>query len=212
MSTRNVRASALLKLGASVVALVAVVAVFFLINRGGDDDPEEEFYGYFLRDAKTLQDMGLPVYWLGREFTATPKGIVFRGPYGVGFGAEVEGGGVFMRYLPEGSDPGLELTDYSADAWNLVRDTMLNPRPLPSEGEVARQTVTVNGHDAELIFVPQTGRKIGQLRLVLDLDEVVVVALVRSGGPGSAGVDYSLFIRNPDLLVQVMQDLRPYPE
>ena len=183
----------------------------FYINRGGGDD-EDEFYGYFRRDAKAMQEMGLPVYWLGREFTATPKGIVFRGPYGVRFGGEVEGGGIYMEYTSEGTDPGLELTNYSTDAWNLARDRILNPRTLPSEGDVTRQTVMVNDREAELIFVPQTGRKIGQLRLVLDLDEVVVVALVRSGGPGPAGVDYSLFIRNPDLLVQVMQDLRPYPE
>jgi len=40
--------------------------------------------------------MGLPVYWLGTEFTV--EGLVFRGPHGAEFGGEVEQG-MGMSYL-----------------------------------------------------------------------------------------------------------------
>ena len=212
MSIGNIRAVDLLKAAACVCALITLVAVVACVWRGDDDESDQEFYGYFLRDAKAMEEMGLPVYWLGREFTATLGGITFRGPYGSGFAGEVEGGGIFMLYVPEGLDPGLEITVYSPDAWELVKDRILNPRLMSNEGEVTRRTVTVKGRQAELISVPQFTRPVGQLRLILDLDEVVVVAVARSGGQGPDGTDYSLFVNNPDLLVQVMQDLRPYPE
>ena len=70
----------------------------------------------------------------------------------------------------------------------------------------------MKGRQAELISIPRFTRPVGQLRLILDLDEVFVVAVARSGGQKPGGSDYNIFIRDPDLLVQVMQDLRPYPE
>ena len=91
MSIGNIRALDLLKLAAAVAALIVVVAGFVWISRSPNDSPEEQAYGYFLRDVATVEAMGLPVYWLGREFTV--DGSVFRGPYVSEFGAEVEGGG-----------------------------------------------------------------------------------------------------------------------
>jgi len=209
MSTHNIGAFDLPKAVASLCALIGIVAAVACVGLGHNDD-DERFYGYFLRDAEAMQDMGLPVYWLGREFNA--GALTFQGPYGLEFGGEVEGGGIFMRYLPQGTDPGLELTIYSCDAWELVKDRLLDPQLLSNEGEVTRQTVTVKGRQAELIFVPQFTRPVGQLRLILELDEVFILAVARSGGQRPDGTDYSLFIRNPDLLIQVMEDLRPYPE
>jgi len=212
MSIRNVRAFDLLKAAACVCALITLVAAIACVKSGDGDESDQRFYGYFQRDAKKMQQMGLPVYWLGREFTATPGGVTFRGPYGAEFGGEVQGGGIFMDYLHGGLDPELEITVYSPNAWELVKDRILNPRLMSNEGEVTRRTVTVKGRQAELMSVPQFTRPVGQLRLILDLDEVVVVAVARSGGQGPDGTDYSLFVNNPDLLVEVMQDLRPYPE
>ena len=80
----------MLKVAASVCALIGIVAAVACIGRGGDDKSEGDLDEYFLRDVATVEAMGLPVYWLGREFTV--DGLVFRGPYGVRFGGEVEGG------------------------------------------------------------------------------------------------------------------------
>jgi hypothetical protein len=218
MSMSNIRTYGWLKLAASVVALIAVVAVVFYINRGGGDD-QDEFYGYFLRDAKAMQEMGLPVYWLGRAFTATPGGLIFQGPYGLEFGGEVEGGGIFMRYVSwldgtpfEGTNIGLQITVYSPDAWELAKDRILNPRLLSNEGEATRRAVIVKGRQAELISVPSNYRPVNVLSLILDLDTVVVVGEAHSVLSADGDSELNIFIKNPDLLMQVLHDLRPYPE
>jgi hypothetical protein len=78
---------------------------------------------------------------------------------------------------------------------------------------VTRRTVSVGGREGELLFLPLGTRPLNILRLVLDLGDVVVVAQTHAGGPVyPGGPDYTPFINNPDLLIQVMEDLRPYPE
>jgi len=102
-----------------------------------------------------------------------------------------------------------DLTIQGRDAWEVAKDRALNPR-LPG---VTRRVVTVAGREAELISIPLDTRPLNTLWLVLDLGDVVVVAQALAGGSVQAdGPDYSPFINNPDLLVQVMQDLRPYPQ
>jgi hypothetical protein len=188
----------------SLCALAAIVAAVAWISCGGDDGDLDE---YFLRDVATVEAMGLPVYWLGTEFTV--DGVVFRGPYVSEFGAEVEGGGIRMSYVLVGGNTPAYLTIYSRDAWELVKDRMMNPR-LPG---VTRRTVSVQDRDGELILQSAGARPLNAIWLILDLSVVVGVADTNSGGaiyPG--GPDYNPFINNPDLLIQVMEDLRPYPE
>ena len=173
-----------------------------------EEQPQEGLDKYFLRDAAAMQATGLPVYWLGTEFTV--EGLVFRGPYGAEFGGEVEQG-IGMSYLApvDGGNTGLGLTVRSRDAWARLEERVRNPG-LPG---VTRRMVTVGDREAELISIPLDTRPVNTLRLILELDEVVVVASALAGGavyPG--GPDYDPFINNPDLLVQVMQNLRPYPE
>jgi len=207
MSIGRTRALDLLKLAASVCALIVVVAGFVWISRSLNNESEGDLDRYFLRDVATVEAMGLPVYWLGREFTV--DGLVFRGPYVSEFGAEVEGGGIHMSYVLEGGNTPADLTVYSRDAWELVKDSMMNPR-LPG---VTRRGVSVQNRAGELILQSAGARPLNALWLILDLGDVVVVAQTNSGGavrPG--GPDYNPFINNPDLLVQVMQDLRPYPQ
>jgi len=90
MSIGRTRALDLLKLAASVCALIVVVAGFVWISRSLNNESEGDLDKYFLRDVPTVEAMGLPVYWLGREFTV--DGLLFRGPYVAEFGDEVEGG------------------------------------------------------------------------------------------------------------------------
>jgi hypothetical protein len=124
-----------------------------------EDCMDQVFFGYFQRDAKKMQEVGLPVYWLGRDFTAA--NLKFKGPYGVGFGGEVTGGGIEMHYTAwlestsfEGPTTSLDITVYSADAWKLAEDRIENPRLLSNEGRVTRQTVTIGGAGAELLSIP----------------------------------------------------------
>ena len=219
MSIRHFRRLSFLKLLMPVAALAATTAIS-CVGLGHNDD-DERFYGYFLRDAEAMQDMGLPVYWLGREFNA--GALTFQGPYGLEFGGEVEGGGIFMRYISwldgtpgVGTNIGLEITVYSPDAWELAKSRILNPRLLPAEGKVTRQRVTVKGRQAEFISIPGLpSRPVARLRLVIELDPVVVVGeavSVLSSDVRGGTIELSIFIKNPDLFVQVMQDLRPYPE
>ena len=207
MSKHHINASDVPKAIVSLCALIAIVAAIACISVSGGNQSEGDLDEYFLRDVATVEAMGLPVYWLGTEFTV--DGLVFRGPYVSEFGAEVEGGGIRMSYVLVGGNTPAYLTIYSRDAWELVKDRMMNPR-LPG---VTRRTVTVGGRQAELIAIPLGTRPLNVLRSVLDFGDVVVLATAHAGGavyPG--GPDYNPFINNPDLLIQVMEDLRPYPE
>lgn len=191
---------------AAIAALVTVVAAGVLVLRarssGGEGLDE-----YFLRDVKTMQEMGLPVYWLGTEFTAGD--LVFKGPYGAELG-ELPGG-ISMDYLASvtGGNTILQLAVYSRDAWERPSHHVKDPS-MPG---VIRKPVMVGRHKAELVSVPLGTRPVNTLWLVLDLGDVTILGTALAGGlvsPG--GPDYSPFINNPDLLVQVMEDLRPYPE
>jgi hypothetical protein len=230
MSIGNVRIIDMLKLAAAVLALPAVVAIGLFLGCGGnhvlerdsrqssprDGNAEGDLDKYFLRDAATVEAMGLPVYWLGRDFAAGT--LLFHGPYVAEFGGEVTGGGISMKYfaplqndaqLFEGPDTTLQVTTYSRAAWEVVEDRTTNP-PTPG---VTRKIVSVLGRNAEVFSAASATRPLNALWVVIDLDDVVVVARAQSGGPVSpGGPDHSPFINNPDLLIQVMEGLRPYPE
>jgi hypothetical protein len=204
----------------SIATLAVVVYAVSYGSSSNDDDVDQRFYDYFLRDAKVMEDLGLPVYWLGRGFTA--GALTFQGPYGAEFGGEVEGGGISMGYIywidgtpGEGSNFSLEITVYGPDAWELVRDRIISPPPpaVPSRYSVTRRTVHVNGREAQLIAVPSGNRRVNGLSLILDVDSVVVVAQAASVLSGYGASELNIFIKNPDLLVQVIdENLRPYPE
>jgi len=213
MSRRNFHALAWL-VAAPLCGLIAVMAIALSISCDPNDQSEGGLDKYFLRDVAAMQDMGLPVYWLGREFNV--GALAFQGPYGVGFGGEVEGGGIFMQYISwlegtpgEGTNTSLEMTEYSRGAWDLVKDRIMNS----SAPGITRRAVSVQGEEAVMILQAAGARPLNEIWLVLDRGDVTVVASANSGGPVSpGGPDYNTFINNPDLLVQVMQDLRHYPE
>jgi hypothetical protein len=208
MSRRNFHAFAWPVLAPLCGLLVVAIALF-----AGCDDKSEDGYDYFLRDVAAMQELGLPVYWLGREFNA--GGLTFQGPYGVGFGREVEGGGIFMQYISwlsgarGGSITSLEVTVYSRSAWDLVKDAVGTDAP-----GVTHKVVRVGDRDGEVILQGDAARPLNALSLVLDLENVVVVARAHSvlAPAARGGGELTPFINDPDLLVQVMQDLRPYPE
>src|SRR3990170_2082855 len=116
---------------AVVFALTAAVASS--CGTRSDGEPQDDLDKYFRRDVATAEAGGVHVYWLGREFTAGD--LVFRGPYGAEFGAEVEGGGVHMTYLApvDGKgNTGLDLILYGRNAWTQAEQRITNPK-IPGE-------------------------------------------------------------------------------
>jgi hypothetical protein len=196
---------------AGLLSVVFVVLAGVACGAGrGHDQGDGDLDKYFRRDTATAEAGGVHVYWLGREFTA--DGLVFRGPYGAEFGAEVEGG-IQLTYLAPlegGGNVSLDLIVRTREAWAVAQDRIREPG-LPG---VTRRAVTVGGRQGELILVPLGSRPLNTLWLVLDLGDAVVLAQAGAGGPVyPAGPDYSPFINNPDLLVQVIEEnLRPDPE
>jgi hypothetical protein len=196
--------------------LIVTVGVSLCFACGGNagssgDEPLDES---FLNGVAAAQAAGLPVYWLGRGFPV--QNLTFYGPYG---GDTGEGGQLGTNYIaPLGDNPdiarspnaGLLLTTYSRTAWGPVADWLMTPTSIG----VKRWTVTVGGRNATMIMEPGTRtRPVNAVWLVLEMDGFVVLADAHSGGPASpGGPDSNPFVNDPDLLVQVMQNLRPYPE
>ena len=209
MSRRNFRAFVWIVAG-PLCGLIALAVLAAPMGCDPNDQSEEGLDKSFLRDVAAMQAMGVPVYWLGTEFTV--DGHVFRGPYVSEFGAEVEGGGIQMDYVTaiDGANIGPTLTIYSRPAWELAKDRMTNP----TTPGASRRTVSVLGKDAEMFSTPGGARPLNATWLVVDLNDVVAVARANSviAPAARGGGELNPFINNPDLLVQVMQDLRPYPQ
>jgi hypothetical protein len=178
-------------------------------TRSGDED-DRGVDPDFLGAVATAQALDYPVYWLGRQFTV--DGLAFEGPDVVDFATERDEGKVAMTYVAPSAS--LRLSAYSPNAWALVKDRVTDPEIPGERRPVTRRAVSVKARQAELLSLPPATREVNQLWLILDMGDGVVVAVAPSGGPAyPGGPDYSPFINNPNLLVQVIEEnLRPYPE
>ena len=177
---------------------------------GTDEKTGSDMAPAFLTPVAAAEEAGLTIYWLGASFEA--GGVLFttreaKFPEGIA-GLPVQG--LLARYSSQPEPAGfLDLNLLSKSDWDQVKEKVMNP-PLLG---VTRRTVSVGGREGELLFLPLGTRPLNILRLVLDIGDVVVVAQTHAGGPVYPdGPDYNPFINNPDLLIQVMEDLRPYPE
>ena len=202
----------------AVRSTLLLIIAFSVLLIGCDNSPDIPSANnpdpYFMHDVATAEAGGYPVYWLGWEFAAGD--LTFYGPYGSGTGGEVEGGGARVNYsapIQGGGNVGVDLVTYTRAAWELAKERMMNPK-IPGETRpVTRRSVAVKGRQADLLSLPGLTRPVNQLRLIVDMGDAVVLAIAPSVGPATpGGPEGSPFINNPDLLVQVMQDLRPYAE
>jgi len=175
---------------------------------GSDLDPA------FLTPVAAAEEAGVTVYWLGASFEA--GGVLFTTreaefPEGI-VGVPLQA--LQVRYSSRNEAGSVLYLDVVPKSeWNEVEekisDLVISGEPRP----VRREKVQVRDKTADLLFLPLATRPLNQLWLILDLGDTVVVALAPSGGPTEeGGPDYNPFINNPDLLIQVMEDLRPYPE
>jgi hypothetical protein len=196
-----------------VVAALTVGLVVLAAGLAGCEDEQNGGPGGdepVLTEAEAAKDAGLAVYWLGPSFEA--GGVLFRisdaqFPEGI---VSVPVPGLALSYSSQPEPAGsLDLEVLSRSDWDEVREKVSNP---PLSG-VTRRTVTVGGREGELLYLPLGTRPVNQLWLSLDLGDAVVVAIGSSAGPAEeGGPDRNPMISDPDLFVQVMQDLRPYPQ
>ena len=214
----NIGAFDLPKAVASLCALIAIVAGGLLVlSAAGCQDEQQtgpDLDPAFLTPVAAAEEAGLTVYWLGASFEVGDVLFSTREadfPEGI-MGVPLQG--LQVRYSSR-NEPGgvLYLDVVPKSEWNKVEekisDLVISGEPRP----VRREKVQVKDKTADLLFLPLATRPLNQLWLILDLGDTVVVALALSGGPTEeGGPDYNPFINNPDLLIQVMEDLRPYPE
>ena len=206
----------MLKAVICVCAPMAIVAGGLLVlaaGLAGCEDQQETQAGQdhpAFTQADAAQEAGLTVYWLGPSFEA--GGVLFRISYAEfpeGFaGVPLQGLEVVYSSQPEPAGS-LDLQLLSRSDWDQVKERAINARTP----RTSQRTVSVAGRDGDLFLQAAGARPLNALWLIVDLDDVVLVAHTNSGGaiyPG--GPDYNPFINNPDLLIQVMEDLRPYPE
>ena len=192
--------------------LSLAIILFAVLLAGCEDEQQAEpgLNAAFLTPVAAAREAGLSVYWLGPSFEA--GGVLFttseaKFPEGI---AGVPLQGLVMRYS-SGLEPGgfLDLQLLSKSDWGQVKEKLVDPQASGA----GHRAVSVAGREGDLFLRSAASRPLNALSLIVDLGDVALVADTNSSGavrPG--GPDYNPFINNPDLLVQVMQDLRPYPE
>jgi len=157
----------------------------------------------FLSAVADAQEAGLTVYWVGEQFEV--EGLTFRATGGrfeereegssveVYYGADSEGGGG-VAFTP---------ITYGPRAWESARN-----RVIPNTEGVIRQAVVVRGWPAELFSIP-VGQWTNRLVIVEAPDAVIVArantTIARIRRQVNPLVD-------PDQLLAVLENLRPYPE
>jgi hypothetical protein len=73
--------------------------------------------------------------------------------------------------------------------------------------------VDVNGHPAQLVKIPLRDTPVNVLILVIDLGDTVVFADTGATNPATPGApNPNPLIADPDRFIEVMQNLRPYPQ
>lgn len=157
--------------------------------------------------ARALQ-AGLPVYWLGfpvKDDEMSLDTLDAEYPSGT---AGVRFNGVRLHYAAADGRGDLQLSTVPKSEWPSVADQLLNTQRYP---DATRRSVTVAGHPADLVSVPLGTRPVNSLALAVDLGDFVVLAQTPSI-TSSVGEEMNPLIINPDRLVALMEQIRPYPQ
>jgi hypothetical protein len=170
-------------------------------------DPNQD-YKNFLAAADHAPKDGYTVYWLGRGFQA--GGLDFEGP-GVSDteAAGFEAGGFSMSYSAasaQGGRVGLDVSVFTQQAWALSPSSQ---RRLPQNATTA--SVTAAAHSGTLTTVPQALTGTGILTFTFSLGDGTVIVVTTGPGIGPNGVDLNP-LTNEQTFLNVLQDLRPYPQ
>jgi len=166
---------------------------------------------FFLKSVDAARDAGLSVYWLGPSFEA--GGALFslsEAKFSEGI-AGVPLQGLEASYSSRGEPKGIvDLHLFPRSDWDQVKDKVMNP----SAPGVTRKSVSVAGREGEMVFLTLNDGRLNLVELVLGFGDVVALARANAltASAAQGGGELSVFINNPDLLIQVMENLRPYPQ
>jgi hypothetical protein len=190
------------RLPAALAALSIASAVLMTASACTAARSQDRYANFQTAVAHAPQD-GYTPYWLGGSFQA--RGLTFVGPITDDVYYEVDGGGVSMDYAAavlENGAVSVHLTDYTAAAWAKAAVR------IPNTGRgvrVAGFPATV-GEETD-----GTGSVIGTW-VIIDAGGTTVMALVNSGiNPTPGGPELNPLIDETTLL-NVLQNLRPYPQ
>jgi hypothetical protein len=190
-----------------IVLIVALLSGCVFVSDQAKPDPNQ-----YLTPIAEAQAAGLTPYWLGPTIE-TDKGPL----------RAVEG--IFPQGYAGVGLHGIQITYYNGDR---VIGT-LDVRTFPKAGWAAvepqaraldfpsakRKNVSVAGHDAELIAVPDGIRPINVYLLIVAAGGQVVMMATNSLGSGPnatpGGADLNPLI-NEATFLSVMQNLRPHPQ
>jgi hypothetical protein len=191
--------------------LVAVLALTSCSTSGnaGQSSVEDQDFQVTLQK---VQEAGLTPYWLGDRLTAgttpfevqpQPEILAVSGkPYGIELvyrGAESATGPFFLT-----SSVGA-----GGDASSGLEDVRRRALDVPG---TKHEIVRVGEWDAELFSLPSAPRPVNQLKLIVEIGDVDIIARAYAGGSGIPGQDPNPLI-DKDLLISVLAEhLRPYPE
>ena len=171
-------------------------------------------YPEFLTPVAEAQDAGVKLYWLGEQFQA--GSLTFRVGAANEFIDRSEGPGLEISYSGDTGQGhvSFQLESFSAQGGGatppLGGAAVTRDRALAVRGATSRD-VRVGNWDGELLSLPSGTRPVNQLVLFVDLGNTIVVGRAFSGGPGIPGEDANPLIQ-ADLLIDLMEQLRPYPE
>lgn len=162
--------------------------------------PDHEFHNYQTAVAQAPKEDWTP-YWLGRSFDA--GGLHFTGPTVADFGDEISGGGVTMDYDASHGVGNLAVSLFSSSAWQDALRRGFGRRVAGSE----QNTFVIAGVPATVTSGPVHNEGVR-----VDMDFGNTHVLVRAGPSFDLSNHDTNTLNDVTTLVDVLQNLRPYPQ
>jgi hypothetical protein len=120
----------------------------------------------------------------------------------------------YAARVPGGGTVPLQIRLFTDQAWNYAENEICQSGHCQTQSRdpATRQNVRLLGRDALLLLIAGGTRPVNSARLIIDMGDTMVLAAAGSGGPTvPGGPDLNPLI-DPDELLRVMENLRPYPE
>jgi hypothetical protein len=122
-----------------------------------------------------------------------------------------------MSYAARAASGGtvpLDIKLYSSGAWDIAENQICEGGNCISQPRdpTERSDVTLRGRDAELLLIAGGTRRVNVAMLLIDMGDTTVVAKAYATASTTTGGPDPNPLIDPDELLRVMEQLRPYPE